>query len=284
MSQTREERERLEQMEIEREGGALAKDLRDSLRAQGFMAWTEVPCVGGPTIGYSAGRMDVWAIKPSYAERYTAAYEIKVRRYDFERDKNTDKFEKYRPYARRFYYACPSGLIKRTEVPEGVGLAVRSKRGWMHLKHPDPNMAYEEIPHEFILMLLRRGLEEEREVRDLEHRVLWDSNHRLGPRALGLGRETAEKLSAYERGGQVEEDTEDSNRRYRALEFYDAVVEMLPKLGLDLDDFFRQDLARQAEFMGQMIGHADLLRRMGAFLQRMPHEAGAEIDKLLRSR
>jgi len=46
-------------------------------------------------------------------------YEVKCRRSDFTRD---DKWIRYLGFCNRFYLACPAGMIKTGELPDGIGL------------------------------------------------------------------------------------------------------------------------------------------------------------------
>lgn len=44
------------------------------------------------------------------------------------------KYEKYLPHCNRLYFAAPKGLLKKEEIPEGVGLIVRGEQGWTTVK------------------------------------------------------------------------------------------------------------------------------------------------------
>lgn len=256
----------------------LKDDLREHLCGGGFEAWTEVPCVGG-VVGHNQGRMDVWAIKPTWEERYTAAYEVKVTRSDFLSDRNSGKYEKYRQFARRLYYACPSGLVKKAEVPEDVGLIVRGDHGWRHLRHPVPYEAYTPSP-EFMLMLLRRSLHERREVRDLAYRVRLESNYGLADKVRDLGWEISRKLSQAERG--IADETDDERyRREMALELLDEVEKWLPKVGIDMDSWRTFGIAKQAEFIGRLLAEAERVQQIGRYLQMYGARVSGEIDRLV---
>ena len=49
-------------------------------------------------------------------------FEVKVSRGDFLQEVRNKKYQKSLAIAEKFYYACPDGLIKPEEVPEGCRL------------------------------------------------------------------------------------------------------------------------------------------------------------------
>jgi hypothetical protein len=214
-----------------------------------------------------------------YASK-NCAYEVKISRSDFLADVNRDKFEKYVPYARRFYFAVPQGLVKKAEVPAHVGLVVRGPNGWRHLRHPPPNSDYEP-PIDFMLMILRRGLEEKRQVRDLQLRATWEANYPLSMQAHRLGHEIGRKLAAYEDGTVVEEDREEREKRYAALALYEHVRRLLPTLGIDEERWSTSTIEHRAEFIAAMMQHAVRLQKLGRAISQLPHQAAADLDALL---
>lgn len=62
---------------------------------------------------------DGLAITKSYTQPCIIGYEIKVSRSDFLQD---NKWHLYLQYCNEFFFVCPKGLIKKDELPEGVGL------------------------------------------------------------------------------------------------------------------------------------------------------------------
>jgi hypothetical protein len=83
----------------------------------------------GPTWFAGPGellKIDAVAIRKSWSHPIINAYEVKVSRSDFLGDL---KWPGYLPYCHRFYWACPTGLIKDTEVSEQAGLIYVSKTG-----------------------------------------------------------------------------------------------------------------------------------------------------------
>jgi hypothetical protein len=85
--------------------------------------------------------MDAWVLCRTWSPMTTVGYEIKVSRADFEQDQ---KWTSYLPLCHAFYFACPAGLIRSTDLPKGVGLKWYSKSGNIHTKlraerhEPDP--------------------------------------------------------------------------------------------------------------------------------------------------
>lgn len=262
----------------------LKSDLSEHLRGQGFLVWEEVACVAF-SVESSAGRMDVYAMKPQYGERWSAAYEVKLTRADFLQDRNSGKYEKYRSQARRFYYAVPRGLVKLSEVPDECGLISRGPNGWRHIRHPKPNERFEPST-EFMLMLMRRHFKHEGEVRDLKMRATFESNYPLSVQAHRLGREIARKLAMFERGVGKDGDERERYQVERAVAFMAAVDEMLEQeFGFARDNVYGgMDVERKLVFVKAMIREAVRLQKVGQYLTRLPHVVGEEIEALLRSK
>lgn len=175
--------------------------LQDSLAAEirsrpHWLAWTELPL---GSVLHQAGevpRADVLAMKKSYNLRL-CIYELKESRRDFTHDVQSGKYEKYLPFCHQLYFACPRGLVKITEVPEGCGLMVHSQdKGWHTLRAPTVRRV--EIPYNLLLVCLFRGHEEALQRRRLRDRMVLEENVRLGERALGLGYEVRNKLNSVQ--------------------------------------------------------------------------------------
>ncbi|KKK83208.1 hypothetical protein LCGC14_2795670, partial [marine sediment metagenome] len=142
---------------------------------------------------WASGRVDVVAVKPHcYAQRDLRAYECKSTRRDFMHDVGADKWRRYLLVFPRVYFAVPSGLVKKAEVPEEAGLIVRGENGWTTVKaargHIPPNLSVNSI-----LALLYRGYEQDREVRNLRDRLIYNDRG-VAQEAKALGWETRRKL------------------------------------------------------------------------------------------
>ena len=83
-------------------------------------------CKNGSTWGGSYRVLDAWAMEKSWSPWTTVGYEIKVSRSDFEQDQ---KWPEYLACCHEFYFVCPGGLIKATDLPKGVGVIWVSANG-----------------------------------------------------------------------------------------------------------------------------------------------------------
>lgn len=89
-------------------------------------------CKNGETWGARDLLMlDAWVLLRTYSPLTTIGYEIKVSRPDFERDQ---KWTRYLPLCHEFYFVCPAGLIRATDLPAQVGLIWVSAAGVLHTK------------------------------------------------------------------------------------------------------------------------------------------------------
>lgn len=107
-------------------------------------------CKNGSSQG-SHLRMDAWAMAKSWAHPRTWAYEVKVSRSDFQRD---NKWQGYLQYCNEFYFACPSGLIKPEEVPDGCGLLWVASTGSMMIVKRKASFRQVQIPESLYRYLL----------------------------------------------------------------------------------------------------------------------------------
>jgi len=124
----------------------LAQDLGDN-KETGFL---DVPL--GSVVMHHSQRADVVEVKPSFTRFCISIYEVKISRADFQSDIRSGKWLGYLPHCHRFYFACPSGMINKNEVPPGAGLIVRGDKGWTTVKAA-PVMK-NEIPTETMMALI----------------------------------------------------------------------------------------------------------------------------------
>lgn len=115
---------------------ALCDDLESHLRGNSDrMVFQNI------TMGqYHGGRPDVFTVMKSFANFRADTYEIKVSRSDFLSDVTSGKWRKYLDHSHAVWFAVPEGMIKATELPEGVGLTVRSAKGWRSVRKPKPQV------------------------------------------------------------------------------------------------------------------------------------------------
>lgn len=82
-------------------------------------------CKNGETWGArDLLKIDAWVLKRSYSPLTTIGYEIKCSRQDFEQDQ---KWTSYLDLCHEFYFVCPAGLIRTTDLPNRVGIIWASK-------------------------------------------------------------------------------------------------------------------------------------------------------------
>ena len=165
----------------------LQEDLSDFFKERGDLTYTEI-ALGGTDI-----RADLIAMTPyRYNSKDIRLYEVKFTRGAWLSDK---KYQKYLDYCNRMYIACPKGLIKKSEVPEEMGLITRNDNTWRVIKTPRLNIKPPKMDVDFILGLLYRGVEENRKQRDLRDRIVASSNANLKEQALKIGLDFAEKIA-----------------------------------------------------------------------------------------
>jgi hypothetical protein len=82
-------------------------------------------CKDGSTFG-GHFRLDAWVMKKSWANPLSIGYEIKVSRSDWLNDK---KVHVYMNYCHQMYIVAPPGIVKKEELPDGVGLIIPSSTG-----------------------------------------------------------------------------------------------------------------------------------------------------------
>jgi hypothetical protein len=109
----------------------LAHDLAMHVLSAQRMVWCDMQLgpVGSP-------RPDVYALDKSFAYPRATTYECKVSVADFRADVTAGKWQSYLPFSSGVYFAAPSGLLKREDVPKGCGLIVRGDEGWRTLRAP----------------------------------------------------------------------------------------------------------------------------------------------------
>jgi len=110
-------------------------------------------CKTGPTwFTRGEGRLDLWAMKKSWAHPMAVGYEIKVSRRDFVSD---DKWPNYLPFCNCLYFVTPPNLIQPDEVSPDVGLIVCSSncsRLYTKKKAPYREVQVPEELYRYVLM------------------------------------------------------------------------------------------------------------------------------------
>ncbi len=122
--------------------------------------------VGIVEFGIRGVRLD--AILVNTHRRLIRGFEFKTSRNDFLSDK---KWEKYLKYCNTFSFICPTGVIKKEEVPKGIGLVYLRCEKWYSgydgkdhenirselVKRPTGRELDKEIYIEIISLLLNRA-------------------------------------------------------------------------------------------------------------------------------
>ncbi len=89
-------------------------------------------CKNGETWGArDLLKIDAWVLRRSYSPLTIIGYEIKTSRQDFEQDQ---KWTSYLDLCHEFFFVCPAGLIRSTDLPSRVGIIWASKDK-LHTKH-----------------------------------------------------------------------------------------------------------------------------------------------------
>lgn len=102
--------------------------------------------------GNNIQRADVIEVKPSYNRFCVSIYEVKISRADFQSDIRSEKWRGYLEHCHRFYFAVPSGMVSKEEIPLEAGLIVRGDRGWQTQKAAVPREV--EIPYLTLLSMI----------------------------------------------------------------------------------------------------------------------------------
>jgi len=82
-------------------------------------------CKNGETWGArDLLKLDAWVLLRTYSPLTIIGYEIKCSRQDFEQDQ---KWTNYLGLCHLFYFVCPAGLIRATDLPNQIGIIWASK-------------------------------------------------------------------------------------------------------------------------------------------------------------
>jgi hypothetical protein len=131
---------------------ALAHDLAAHLRGMtDRRVWVDMQL--GPA---GSTRPDVYTIPCSFTRFMPLAYECKVSVSDFRADVTKGKYTDYLGYASGVIFACPSGLLRKDDIPAGAGLMTRGEDGWRTVKAPTLSKC-PDLPRSLWLKLLMDG-------------------------------------------------------------------------------------------------------------------------------
>lgn len=110
----------------------LQEDLASHLRAgTDRMVWTNTQL--GPS---GSPRPDVFTVNKSFSRFAADAYEIKVSVSDLRSDVTSGKWQSYRKFAHRVWFAFPRGMVPLNLIPNECGVILRSDAGWRATRKP----------------------------------------------------------------------------------------------------------------------------------------------------
>ncbi len=135
-------------------GRELANNLAGYLQSAQWMTWVEMKL--GPVV-LDPPQADVLAVLKSYSNVRFVIYEVKTSRSDFLSDVNRGKYLKYFEHCTQLYFAVPSGLVTKEEVPAHCGLIVKGEKGWHVVKAATRRDFMPTV--DILLKLLMRGYE-----------------------------------------------------------------------------------------------------------------------------
>jgi len=139
-------------------------------------------------------RADVIAVKPSYTRFCLSIYEVKVNRSDFLNDIRSEKWRGYLDSCHRFYFATPSGLVKKDEIPAEAGWIVRGDKGWTSPKRAVARDI--DVPKDTLLSMLFYRRKESYIYRDRLWYTYWPDRRK---QMKLLGKKIGKALDYYDR-------------------------------------------------------------------------------------
>lgn len=165
------------------DGKSLSEDLAKQKVLEAWMTWVQIPL--GPVTFDRVGVADVLVARKSFTNPNFIIYEVKVNRSDFLKDVNQGKYRRYFSDCCQLYFAVPSGLISKAEVPEGTGLILRGRNGWYVVKAAPRREHKPDL--ELLLKLLMRGYEDHLmqwkqydRLKNLEYKGLKEASYQFG--------------------------------------------------------------------------------------------------------
>lgn len=127
------------------------------------MVWTDTQL--GPS---GSPRPDVFTINKSYSRFAADAYEVKVSVSDLRHDLTEGKWQKYRQFAHRVWFAFPRGLAPITEVPRECGVILMGEGGAWRAARKPISQPRDTLPHDAWMKLLLESHPRALEVDTLE--------------------------------------------------------------------------------------------------------------------
>lgn len=243
-------------------GRQLAVDLAEQLAATGeWLTFVEIELPGTEGDGNGNGRADVVTVRNhSYARQELRVYEVKVSKADFDRDVRQLKYRRYFGVAHRLFFAMPTGLVKKADVPDDAGLILRGDNGW-HVTRAARPQTPEHLSVSTILALLYRQSEEpeDRRLARLEQvqRLYAEGGARSVARLAG--HDVARRLHA-----------ERPVMERFLQELHDALTSIMGKQPTTSDvDELRRTLDAITKVSALRERHGEVMRKMGRYLANL---------------
>jgi hypothetical protein len=122
----------------------------------------------------------------------------------------------------KVYYAVPKGLVKVDEIPDGIGLIVRSDKGWYVEKAPKINKNTPNLNIDVLLSFLFHGYEHDRKIRKLSDKISIKENMSLSWQAKRIGEEISKLVDRKSEKKYTEwiNDIAESLYKHLGLEMY----------------------------------------------------------------
>lgn len=170
---------------------------------------------------------DGLAITKSYRNPCVTGYEIKVSRSDFQRD---NKYHLYLQYCNEFYFVVPTGMLKKDEIPDNMGLIYYNPETGKLLKKKRALYRQIEEPVGVYKYIIFSRMDQER-IPFYESRAEY---------AKAYIEDKQEKREiGYVLGSKMAQDLEDAHNRLRRvagseekLELAEKLVEVMDKNGI----------------------------------------------------
>jgi len=239
-------------------------------------------CKNGETWGArDLLKLDAWVLVRTYSPLITIGYEIKCSRADFEADQ---KWTSYLDLCHQFYFVCPAGLIRATDLPSNIGLIWASKDK-LHTKHKaerrQPDI--EKMNRLLIYVLMSRS----KIVADMNAVHAPDPKTRLEYIRDSIADATARKELSYIVKGHIREVSEALHKKESELTFREQDMKrfekQLAKLGItwNSDSHNWQDTEKVSQSIDKLKATLDnwTLRNMGEVGSRMKALADELLEK-----
>lgn len=159
--------------------------------------------------GSGKGFIDAWAMPRSWSRANYIGYEIKVTRRDFMQD---EKWQRYLPVCRQFYFVCAPGVCEPREVPKEAGLLLVSRNGvklYQKVKAPTRDVDHRRLFNVLKNLAMRHGSPEDgAQQPNAEYWREWlqtrEENQEIGHRvSLALSKRYREDVVLLERKQEV---------------------------------------------------------------------------------